>query len=280
MRVDDRQRETIRKCWEKEVTDFIDNTITPTTKRLYKKRVKKFRQFCRWQNLASDGDEVINSIEYWVANLNREGASYQVVLGCPAAVCFWLKRAGLTSNLDSQRLRLMLRGLRRVAPATVKKHPVTVSYLTRVMQAAGILGTKEPRRFKAMAAVAFFGFFRPSELCMTDAEHYLRVKDARISDLNLLHCHLKLCSSKQSRRPALLNLYDFPEEEVKPVRLLRKYIKSLGQVGRRSPLFAITARQLGKMFVEITQEAQIRRKFTPYCFRHGGASCPMRKDGL
>ena len=67
MRVDDRQRETIRKGWEKEVTDLIDNTISLITKKLYKKRVKKFRQFCRWQNLASEGDEVIKSIEYWVA---------------------------------------------------------------------------------------------------------------------------------------------------------------------------------------------------------------------
>ena len=215
---------------------------------------------------------MINSIEYWVANLNREGASYQAVLGCLAAVRFWLRRAGLTSNLDSQRLRLMLRGLRRVAPATVRKHPVTVSHLTRMMQAAGILGTKERRRFKAMAAVAFFGFLRPSELCMTDAEHYLRVKDIKFSHLNLLHCRLKLRSSKHSRRPAIVNLYDFPEEKVKPVRLLRKYIKSLGQVGRRSPLFAITARQFGKMLGEITQEARIRKKITPHCFRHGGAS--------
>ena len=46
-----------------------------------------------------------------------------------------------------------------------------------MMQTAGILGTREGRRLKAMAAVAFFGFLRPSELRMTDAEHYLRVKD-------------------------------------------------------------------------------------------------------
>ena len=171
LRVDDRQREKIRKDWEKEVTDLIDNTIIPTTKRLYKQRVQKFRPFCRRQKFASKRDKVINSLEYWVANLNREGASYQVVLGCLAAVRFWFKRAGSTSNLDSQRLRLTRRGLRQVALATVRKHPVTVSHLTRMMKTAGILGTRERSRFKAVAAVAFFGFLRPSELCMTDTEH-------------------------------------------------------------------------------------------------------------
>ena len=50
----------------------------------------------------------------------------------------------------------MLRGLKQVDPATVKKHPVTVSHLTRMMQAADVLETKEGRRFKAMVAVAFF----------------------------------------------------------------------------------------------------------------------------
>ena len=78
---------------------------------------------------ASKGNEVINSLEYWVANLNREGATYQVVLGClaVAAVRFWFKRAGSTSNLDSQRLRLMFRALRQVAPATVRRHSVILS---------------------------------------------------------------------------------------------------------------------------------------------------------
>ena len=76
---------------------------------------------------ASKGNEVINSLEYWVANLNREGATYQVVLGCLAAVRFWFKRAGSTSNLDSQRLRLMLKALRQVAPVTVRKHSVILS---------------------------------------------------------------------------------------------------------------------------------------------------------
>ena len=141
-----------------------------------------------------------------------------------------------------------------------------------MMRTAGILGAGECRRFRAMAAVAFFGFLHLLELCMTDAEHYLRLKDVRFYDLNLLHCHLKLCSSKHSRRPAIVNLYDFPEEEVKPVRLLREYIKSLGQVGQRSPLFAITARHFGKMLAEITQETQIERKIASHCFKHGGSS--------
>ena len=52
-----------------------------------------------------------------------------------------------------------------------------------MMQTAGILGARDRHRFKAMVAVAFFGFLCPSKLCMTDAEHYLRVKDVRFSDL-------------------------------------------------------------------------------------------------
>ena len=140
----------------------------------------------------------------------------------------------------------MLRGLRQVASATVKKHPATVSHITRMMKAAGALGTREGCKFKAMAEVAFFELLLPSELCMTNAEHYLEVKDIKLSYLNLLHCCLNLRSSKHLRRPAIVNLYDF-QEEVKPVRLLREYIKLLGQVGQRSPLFAITARHFGNM---------------------------------
>ena len=145
------------------------------------------------------------------------------------------------------------------------------------MQAANIIGTRECCRFKAMTAVAFFRFLHSSELCMTNAEHYLRVKDVRLSHLNLLHCRLKLCLSKHSRQPAKVNLYDFPEVEVKRVRLLRKYIKSLGQVGQRTPLFAITARFFVKMLAKITQEARIKRKITPHCFRYGGASWANKK---
>ena len=55
-----------------------------------------------------------------------------------------------------------------------------------MMQAAGILGARDQEileaRFKAMVAVTFFGFLCPSKLCMTDAEHYLRVKDVRFTD--------------------------------------------------------------------------------------------------
>ena len=145
------------------------------------------------------------------------------------------------------------------------------SHLICMMQAAGILRTREGSRLKAMAADAFFEFLHSSELRVTDAEHYLRVKDVRFSDLNLLHCRLKLCSSKHSQRSTIVNLYDFPKEEVQLVRLLRKYIV-IGQVGQRSPLFAITASHFGKMLAEITQEARIKRKISPHCFRHGGAS--------
>ena len=148
------------------------------------------------------------------------------------------------------------------------------------MQAAGILGARDQEileaRFKAMVAVTFFGFLCPSKLCMTDAEHYLRVKDVRFSDINQLHCRLKLRSSKHSWGLAVVNFYNFPEKKVKPVHLLRKYIKALGQVRRRAPLFAITARHFGKM-AEITQEARIKRKITPHCFRHGGASWANEK---
>ena len=75
-----------------------------------------------------------------------------------------------------------------------------------MMQTAGILGARDRHRFKAMVAVAFFGFLCPSKLCMTDAEHYLRVKDVRFTDFNLHHCRLKPCSSKHSRRPAVVKV--------------------------------------------------------------------------
>ena len=112
---------------------------------------------------------------------------------------------------------------------------------------------------------------------MIDAEHYLRVEYVRFFDLNLLPCRLKLHSSKHSRRPAIVSLYDFPDEEVKPVRLLRKYIKSLDQVERRFPLLAITAKHFGKMSAEITQEARIKRKITSHCFRNGSTSWANKK---
>ena len=94
---------------------------------------------------------------------------------------------------------VILTGLRQDIPATVRKHPVAVSHHICLMQVAGILGTGDRRRFKVMAAVALIGFLCPSELYMTDAEHYLKVKDVRFSDFNLLHCRLKLRSSKHPR---------------------------------------------------------------------------------
>ena len=68
--------------------------------RLYKQRVKKFCQFGHKQKLTLKGDEVVNFLKSRVTNLNREGISYHVILGCLGAVRFWLEITVLTRNLD------------------------------------------------------------------------------------------------------------------------------------------------------------------------------------
>ena len=68
--------------------------------RLYKQRVKKFCQFGHKQKLTLNIDNVVNFLKSRVANLNREGISYHVILGCLGAVRFWLEITVLTRNLD------------------------------------------------------------------------------------------------------------------------------------------------------------------------------------
>lgn len=213
------------------------------------------------------------SVELFVASLAERGLAHSTVLSRISALRFMFRRAGLSVPFESPRLSMMLKGLKLRSPRSVapRKAPVTSSHLVRMDRACSVLSPESAAQFRAMISVAFYGFLRPSEFCRSPRGHYLCVKDVRFLE-GRGECLLHFSSYKHSIAPATVKLVDMPGEALHPVSLLRSYLSGLGSVARADALFPVSSSAFSATMAVVCQEAGIKSRLTPHCFRHGGAT--------
>ena len=182
---------------KEEAERLITSSIASRTKTLYDKHWTQFKKFCVELQLPWRKDRKMEALELWVVSLNRQKISYGSILTRLSAVRHkWKKLVG-DRELSSQRLTLMLKGLKRKSRKRPEKNPITMSHLKRLHNAANRLGKDRACLFKAMSTLAFFGFLRPSEFCISRSKHHLLRKDVRLGKSGK-SCRINFRSFKHS----------------------------------------------------------------------------------
>ena len=249
----------------------MTEAIATNTRTQYRRHWLQFRDFCKELACPRKQEKAIKTLELWVAALSKQGVSYGSILTKLAAVRYHWRRSKKDATLSSHRLELMLNGLKKRKKTTRGKNPITTSHLTRLHKATRSLEKPMALTLRAMTALAFFGFLRPSELCISKSNHHLRRKDVRVSRNNK-YCMVKFRLFKHSISPQMIRVDEQTQGPVKPVRTIKRYLDKSKAASCHQPLFDVTTTEFRNQLDKLCQSAGIKSTITPHCFRIGGAT--------
>jgi len=269
--IDDVARRKLRKDLKREANALMSGAVARKTKALYRNYWSQFAAFCKRLHLPLSKNKVMEAMELWVASLSRQGVNHGSVLLRLSAIRHKLKKHKTDIQLSSNRLQLMLKGLKKRRRVLPDKTPVTLSKLTRLHRASDRLRKPTAMLLKAMSTLAFFGFLRPSEMCVSSSNHYLRRGDIRLGKKDRC-CYIRFRTFKHSDRAQTICINDHTHAPIKPVKIIKLYMDSTVNAARDQPLFDLTVAQFRKLLEELCQLAKIKSKITPHCFRVGGAT--------
>lgn len=222
--------------------------------------------------IPADGRSSKLSVELWVASLSMKGLSFGTVQSHLSALRHISKRRGLSIDCQSEKLHLALKGLKRKAKSPIRKHPISTRQVNLIIrQADRILPSYTALSFKVMVSLAFYGFLRPSEYCVTPANHHLRLGDIKISR-SRKYCYLRLRSFKHSTSPAVIGIANAWSTAYPIADLLQRYLDLHANRCCSDVLFDISVSEFRRTLTRVCESAGIKATISPHCFRHGGAS--------
>lgn len=249
----------------------MDRSVCKSTTNSYKRHVAKYMEFCKHLGVPSIKEEGNKSVELWLASLSKKGLSYPTIVTHLSALRHMAKKEGLSTNCESNKIHLMLKGLKN-AHTPNKKNPVTLSQLKRLTSAASALDNRlERAQFRSLITLAFFGFLRPSEMFPSTGAHQLKIRDVKVASNNK-SCQIVFRSFKHSKGTCSIKIEETPEQALKPVTLLRHYLSLLKRNNQTEPLYALSLRDFRRTLDTMCQQGKIKTFLTPHCFRHGGAT--------
>ena len=249
----------------------MDQALAPSTRRSYHISYQMFKNFStaigkKLTTALKDG-----SIELWLAQLSERGLSHGSVRSHLSALRFYCARRGLSAHLDSPRIQLILKGIRKNPTKKSLKKPVATRYhLNRLISAAKLMLKKNKYcRFASMVTLTSYGLLWPSEYCITPAGHNLQWKSITFSRQKK-SVRLTFKSYKHSREKSTLQLATTDSYHC-PIKWLLSYM-TLYKDSHGSSLFEVTVKDFRATLHEVRKAANIKTKLTPHSFRHGGAS--------
>jgi site-specific recombinase XerD len=247
----------------KERDQLLRQAINPATAKVYHGHFRKFQQFCRTIGTAAPACFIDNSAELWITSLHKEGLAHNTIAAHLSAVRYHCVCNNTPHCWDTPRIRLLLRGIKKGRVASPPKPAVTMSHMRKLTEAATrVLSKAESCRFAAMIAIAFYGFLRPSEFCVSPARHHLRWKSVKLG--NKHHSlRLTLRSFKHSSQPS--TIFISKTGTCCPVKSFVAYRKFYRQ-SQDAPLFDVTIKEFQETLTHMAAVARIKSRLTPHCF--------------
>jgi site-specific recombinase XerD len=244
--------------------------LAPSTAKIYDNQMKKLFHFCSELKATPPRCFRDDTVEMWIARLHKEGLAHNSISSHLSAVRNYYLRHNIRHRLDTPRIRLLLKGVKRSRPAGNTKTVITMSHMRRLSEAGRRILTKpEQCRFKSMISLAFYGFLRPSELCTSVANHHLRWGSVKLSKKHR-SIKLTLKSFKHYDHPSSIKIQATTGPYC-PVGNFLVYAK-LGRRPSKEPLIDMTVAEFQETLSRVAVVAKIKSRITPHCFRHGGAT--------
>lgn len=251
---------------------LIEQALAPSTRRVYNKQVLKFKKFCSETKFQWPQAFKNEAIELWLTHLKNEGAASGTIRSHLSALRNYSLVHKIKAKLDTPRIKLILKGIQRqAATRSPAKNVVTTSHLRRLINASEIVHGKSVNhdRFVAMICLAFYGFLRPSEFCVSSANHAVKWNNVKVGNKSR-SALVTLETYKHSLQESVIKLKANNTCSC-PIKWLLKY-KNAGPSKQNSPLFNVTVREFQTTLEKIKNAAKIKTHLTPHCFRHGGAT--------
>lgn len=248
----------------------MDCALAPSTSKIYSNNVEKFKTFCR--NLGRKSTKIFrdDSVELWLSHLNDQSLRCSTIRSRLSALKHYCTTHNISSELDTKRIKLILQGLKKVdRPRKSSTAVATICHLKRLSKASKETLTKNSHyRFTAMITIAFYGFLRPSEYCITSAGHNVQWNNVTFGKRHK-SVRLKLKSFKHSKGKKVIQIGR--TTSCCPVRWITKYMSAFKDI-HRSSLFEVSGKEFRNTLRQLCSAAHIKTQLTPHSFRHGGAS--------
>lgn len=257
---------------EREFNKAIGQAHAPSTKKLYAKNIQNFEQFCKSIGVRLPKQLCENVLELYIAHLNLKGFAHSTIMSHVSAIRHFNICKNISATLDSPRISLALRGIKNNQPTQQNKTAVSISHLKRLLLTSRqTLQYPAGCRFRAMICLAFFGFLRPSEFCITSAGHELKWGNLKL-DKRARNVRLTLPTykHKQTNDIDVVKIASTGHSYC-PIKNINAYLAVYN--GRRgTPLFNVTVAEFQSTLKSTCNSAHIKSSLTPHCFRHGGAT--------
>ena len=260
---------------ENETKRLVNNALAQGTHTSYARSVQRFQAFAHRSGVNKKCIFTAKTVELWIADLSLSKCSHGSVLSHISALRHYYKVNGIDSSLDSPKMKLMLRGLKRTAVPSLKPcYAMSCSELERFCQLCTKV-VKDSKRLIAMVTLAFYGFLRPSEYCVSSAGHSLKWGDICIGKKKNA-VQLKFQTYKHSKGSAIITVWAVHEPITCPVSALIKYRKFVGSKGKDEPLFQTSINSFREEFSHLCKLAKLREGLTPHSLRRGGVTWASR----
>lgn len=261
---------------------FVENSLAETSKRQYSNTARKFTLFCKQQGLEDKLALSAPMVELFVTKLAMEGSSAGSIRSSLSALRYYCRRNDWPIAFDSERLKLLLRGIERSkrGNGTGSLH-VSISQLRKLLNATyRVADSDEAARLRACFTLAFFGLLRPSEFSVTATtpEHQLRREQVKLlkSSLRLTFRSYKAMSSSSPVTISLVQMVQLPV--IDPWVAMYDYLSRF-PLDPEARLFDLSCSKLSSWLKRCCEEAGIIDRLTLHSFRRGGATW-LAQQGL
>ena len=262
---------------EDEFEELLDGAVSGKTAVTYMRHFKAYTEFCASLSIPVHGPGSLKSVELWVAALSKKGLCYGTIQCHLSALRHMSKRKGLSVVCQSDKLEIALKGIKKKGVGKESKHAVSSNEVELLQHyAEKALPSYMCMMFQLMVSLAFYGFLRPSEYCITSADHHLRFGDVKISKSKRI-CFLRLKTFKHSVSPAVISICNSWSKAYPVTELMQKYLDLNSHKLKSEPLFDISIQTFRQVLNQVWDYTMKKQKITPHCFRHGGATWAAKR---
>ena len=262
---------------EDEFEELLESAVSQKTSNIYRRYFNAYTEFCTDLSLPVHGTCSAKSVELWVASLSKKGLSYGTIQSHLSALRHMSKRNSVQVICQSDQLEIALKGIKKKGVAPSSKHAVSVNEVEQLQHyAVRALPSYMCTMFQLMVSLAFYGFLRPSEYCVTSVNHHLKLGDVKLSKSKRV-CFLRLRTYKHSVSPAIIRISNSWSTAYSITELMQQYLEQNSHRPKSEPLFDISLSQFRGLLSKVWELTGKRFKITPHCFRHGGATWASKK---
>lgn len=265
---------------EQSIARLQHAALAESTHTSYLRVQREFAEFCH-ASLTEKAKLKPKLILLFLEELFNRGKASATIRSAFSALAYSAKRVGRPDPTLDVSIQDFLKGCDRERPVLDTRLPFT---LPQVHQVLVFWAASEPQQFFLFSAVtllAFYGFFRISELCASNRRQSHTM--LCVSDVSVTTSGLEISVSRfkhnRTQRPHLLHIHRLSDDTGSgfcPVRALEAYLK-IRPSGLPGPLFyhdgfPLTQSVMSQALRSAVQRLGFSGRYTFHSLRIGGAS--------